>query len=356
MKAVANLERHHTLPRYQRSGALKAIPKPMSWRGWDGYYYQSGKKGDSKGYRDRERKTKAQQKQSSANIIGYDGTKIALSEFSASSSASAYRSQEEWKPDGVSEIKAVLREIIPPEKATNPALQKFLAEDPADMIKQQQKELNRRRKRQKRIETLKKQEQSKQEAYQQWKASIKSMMKAEEVRHQEAMEKIRDELQKAMQESEEEAEDKVNDMSTSEAEEEQVPAVWRQMLAESEERCRVLALNNVEMGQKMQDIIDAFARQQQQQKPECPASPTGTTPDVLEVPDKKEAKSTSLDTMSPPAVVSPGTAAVKSSYKERDPMKPFRTEKLPRETPYTPKIRPDKKEAEASEEQVEKIE
>ena len=296
---------------------------------------KKGWKGEGKGKKYEKEWTQPQkQKKGVGEVMGYDGTRISLAAYSQSSSSLWPPKQEENKPDGLAEIKAFLRDIVTEEQTSNPTIQKLLAEDPNDAIKQQQKDLNKKRKKQRRIEALQKQEETKEEAFVQWKAAMKTMIKAEEVRHKEAMSKLKEELQQALRESEDEKDDKMQTDQSSDEEEAAVTGPLKKLLEESEERCRQLAQNNSDMTQKMQELINAMQRAQPPHQPELPAK----MPDqeaLREVEESKVANTT-------PMVASPSVAAnasVMGTADNSDPMKPFRNGKPPRETPYTPKTK-----------------
>ena len=339
-RAILELENHHSAPRYRRRAALADFPQLMSWKPWDSYYpsrESKGWKGEGKGRKDKEWKKSAKEKQTAADIIGYDGSRIPLRRFSQPSSSSLSRKPEENKLEGVAELKAALRELMPTDKVMSPALQKLLAEDPTDQIKQEQKDLNRRRKKQKKIEALQKQEATKEDAFNQWKASMKSMIKAEETRHREAMEKLREELQQAMRESEDEKEDKMQTDVSSDEEPANGAFALKKMLEDSEERCRMLTATNTDISHKMQEMMHAIymlqaqqtAHHQKEPTPPPEAEKADGTPSNVEDPGQLK---------SPPMVKSPTTNSLPKA--ESDPMKPFRKGKPPRETPYTPKVKP----------------
>ena len=278
----------------------------MSWKGWQQQWDYPARKPRAA------RKEKGDNKNGGPAILGYDGSRVALS---SSSSSFSSKQPKEMAADGeVQELKAIFMEVMKQTgNSDHPMFAKLKEDEDRDQIKKDQKELNLRRKAQKRVDTLKKQISTKEKLFQDWRKKMKQTIKEEEERYLKDMQQLREDLEKASRGEEEEAE-MLSDVS-SDAELAQLKRdkeVMAQQLAQADHRCREMFADNQDMHRKLDLLLNGL-----QQHKETVEIPDGLIPEAV----------------TPPMVSSPSTTGLLP-----DGLRPFRRAKDKRDGPYTPRV------------------
>ena len=224
---------------------------------WYGQYYYDQPKGAGKHKKDKQPKE-------AAKIRAYDGAKIDLpsqpSQPSSLSSSSASSNQAD-----INELKKFMVEFAKQQGTTgHPVIQQLMEDASKNKLNEEQKALNQKRKLQKKMESLKKQILSKEEAFGSWRASMKALIKSEDERHSKNMEALKQELEKIqkMEASAEDLEEESKQDSSSDEEMKEMPMSranreLQKQLAESDNRCRQMQANNFAMQQQMQEMLQA---------------------------------------------------------------------------------------------------
>ena len=270
----------------------------MYYQNWWNQSWNQHRKGAGKAKQSKKDQGKDKQERA---IFGYDGTKIALDLPSEPSSSQSVSTGEAI----LTEMKDFLREAgkrssIPD---THPLLKRLGEEEERENIREQQKQLNAKRKWHKKLETLQKQRESKELAFQQWRSAMKDMLKQEAERREVNMKKIDAEIERLQ--TEEEEKDEKNSTISSDDEMPQPDSReimdLRQRLQASEDRFQLLAQSNYDLKQQMSMFMQTMSNAA-----------------MMPVPDPE------IITM-PPYVASPSHPSFKS-----DAMKPFG--KTPKQT------------------------
>ena len=256
---MRSLEFHHSRPQYIREGLLRHFDyNPMSWNAWQNQWgYQPQWK-----YRPA-KKDKDTKKIDGPVVMGYDGSKVSLG---ASSQASSSKRGREPVSDGegINELKAMFVEVMQKTGNTgHPLLQKLQEEDDRDQLRKDQKELNQRRKAQKRIDNLKKQINAKEKSFAEWKKGMKQALKSEEERFQQEVKNMKADLEKALK-GEDDDEDMPSDISSEDEADRlrQEKNAIEQQLKMADSKYRELQADNQEMHRKMNLILSGLTQQQ----------------------------------------------------------------------------------------------
>ena len=304
---------------------------PEASKAWQGY-------GRSKGWK--QEKTQPKGGKGGKDFVGYDGTRLSLSGFAPSARAMTGGDSKAKEPaqSDMAKIKALLKQCVQDPKSVDPnQVSKILEEDPNTQLREEQKLLNQRRRRQKRVDSLQKQIKTKEDSFLSWKASVKAMIKAEEVRHADAQQKLKEALEKALQESDDEKETmEVSDLSSDEEanpKQKENEELKRQIQA-TEARFQELAQKNERVTQQMEVMLSMMA---------STALPAEVDP--------------TIGLNGTPIVTSPALCRVNMANMAnlapditQDAMKAFRTQKKARDSPYTPPLRAPKPEEGTTEE------
>ena len=280
----------------------------MSWNTW-----QTKQWGYPQPWKAKTPKKAPEQKKPSGPVVtGYDGTKVS---FGASSSQSTGKTSKETSSteDGIQELKNMFVEMLKKNGETDhPWLAKHQEDEERDKLRQEQKDLNQRRKNQRRIDMLKKQITSREQSFQEWKKGMKATIKSEEERCTKEVNQLKEDLEKMLN-GEEEDEGMVSDES-SDAEATRLKHEKQEMekkLAEANIRCQRMYQENQEINRKMDIILSNLHHVVPADEPLLP----------------------NFELMTPPMVTSPENAGKKPTG-----LKPFRRARDARDGPYTPKV------------------
>ena len=235
----------------------------MSWRSqsakWaDPWYYDNSRPKSWKG----DGKTKKDQGKA---LYGYDGKRLDLPPSSLPSSSTSASGAKDSQLD----VKSLLAEVLKHKDKLDPAiLQRLVESEEKEKMKEEQRQLNLRRKMHRKQESIQKQLAEKESAFANWKAGLKEVIRMETIRHQDSMEKLNAELarvQKAIKEGEEEyLDERMEAKSSSEDEEQQSLPESRSMrelrarLEQSDGQCRQLLAANSALNQKLDHVLGAF--------------------------------------------------------------------------------------------------
>ena len=316
------------------------------WKNWE----QPAWKGYGKGKKTLKTgngKTKGKEaSQGKPDFVGYDGKRLELGSF-ASSSSSVYAKSTKEEEVTMAQLREALKVVANGQNlGDHPVLKTLLAEDPGDQLRQQQRALNVQKKKQKKIESLQKQIATKQDSFQQWKASVKAMVKAEEARHQEVIAKLEEDLVNATKDTEEEDVHGMGEETISSDEEQErraTIAALQKQLAESDSRCKELEKTSVEMASNMNHFLASLQS--------GAAMSQFVTPGAMPAPATPPPGGLAPPTIATSPVIHANLIEWANAGKLGSAMCAFRKAKLDtghRETPYTPKQKPPAEETAAS--------
>ena len=130
-------------------------------------------------------------------LTGYDGTKVSLRPSSWSSTPSGDNQQN----GEIAEIRDFLKTIFAQGQGavdpSNPTLQRFMQADAQSQLREEQKKLNHKRKLTKKVESLRRQIQTRESDFSEWKQGLKNTIKEEEQRHNNKIKQLQEELTKS---------------------------------------------------------------------------------------------------------------------------------------------------------------
>ena len=220
-EGIKLLHKHHSTPKYRvspgiqrqlrsltKTGSLALQPRhlagqlfAMSWnQRWARTDYQQwgwNQKGTGKGQKTKAPWKEPEEKNPKAFITAFDGTKLSYSYKPVSSASAGQKDKEDGESLG--QIKSVIKDLAQGNKVdmNHPVIRQFLSEDTKDTLKEEQRNLNARRKCQRKVDNLRQQLHQKGKDFSEWKRAMKQAIKDEEARFKENEEKLQKDLENA---------------------------------------------------------------------------------------------------------------------------------------------------------------
>ncbi|CAK9045054.1 unnamed protein product [Durusdinium trenchii] len=304
------LEKHHTRPRYviPLLSAMTWKNKGQNsgrWSNWSGDW-KTTDKSDKKKKEEPQGKGKANAGQ--VTILAYDGRRVVVPEEGGgnggSSSASSSGLQEENR-----RLKEAFRSILggTADDTTEEEVRGLLADDPREVLRQQQKELNKQKKALTKTEKVRAAMEEKSAKWTRWKAGYLKGLELEEQRYKEEMKELEAELKEVEKEKEKEK-GGIMDLDAPESHEDGYKKsvdnelnTFRQQMKQMSSYVQMMEQRNQDLTNQMQQLITAVRDVKQgdlvRESPQAIKAPVHVRLDgedaEVEEPEAREARSRS---------------------------------------------------------------